>query len=176
MAVAALFAPSMTAIKTALRLEGAATASALAVIDQAVRDVRIEIYRRLSATRVTAILLTADTDAPTTDAQIVRCLATSVEIKWVRLLLLRRLPTVFIDSSGMKQQAWNDEAGFRAATTNLQKEIERLEAEIDADLEALSGDVDIDDKSAFNVSCLGPDTTPDLPGATVWPSLRLSED
>jgi hypothetical protein len=176
MAVAPLFVADMTTLKTALRLDKMAAAGALATLDQAVKDVRIGFYRRLGAAQITTIKLTNDVDAPTTDAEITRSLATSVEVRWMRLLLIRRLSTMFVDASGQKQLKWNEEAGFLANNpVPTVDEVEKLEAEIDLDMGALSGDVDLDD-TQFNVASLAPDVTPDLPGATVWPSLRLSED
>jgi hypothetical protein len=173
-AVEPLFAASMAALKTALRVSAATNAGAVATIDQAVKDARLTFYRKLGASRITTIKATNDIDAPTTDAEITRSLATSVELRLVRVLLIRRLSTMFVDASGHRQLKWNEEAGFLASNpVPTTAELDRLEAEIDADMQALDdGDLD---EATFNVSSLGPDVTPDLPGASIWPGLRLSE-
>lgn len=164
----------MTVLKAALRLSGAATAGALAVIDQAVKDVRIGFYDNLGATRVAQIVAFTDSDDPDNDNEITRAKANSVEIKWTRVLLLRRLPSLFIDASGARQTEWNDEAPFVAGPERLlNQEIEKLEAEINAALEELKGEADAEDP-AVNVSVIGPDETPDLPGASIWPGRRRS--
>lgn len=174
MAVAPMFVASMDVLKTRLRLEGAKTPSALGVIDQAVQDVALGFHKKLGLSRITALQAIPYDETPDSEDDFLRLLANSVEQKWVRLLLLRRLPSLFVDASGMRQQAWNDEAGFNAGPEKfLQNEIDRLQAEIDEALVALSGDEDLDE-DIVNVSTIGPDTTPDLPGASVWPGRRNS--
>lgn len=172
MAVAPLFAASMTVLKARLRLTGATSADGLATIDQAVLDVRAGFYRRLGAARITEIKTTNDIDAPATNAEILRSVATATEVLWARLKLMRTLPTLFMDASGSQQQRWNDEAGFRSAIQQTEAEIKRLEAELEENLQLLEGTDDIGDESTVHATCLEPDDEPDLPGATVWPSLR----
>ncbi|MCZ2418672.1 MAG: hypothetical protein LC123_02355 [Burkholderiales bacterium] len=175
MAVAPLFVADMVTLKTGLRLKDARAEGALAIIDQAVMDVRLGFYRKLGASRVTELLDTASTDAPTTDAEVMRMLANSTETKWVRQLLLRRLPTMFADAAGGRQQAWNEEGAFEATPERrLKDEIDRLEAEVEDALETLKGNTDLNDRSSVQVSTIGPSETPDLPGASIWKSRRLS--
>lgn len=176
MAVAPLFVADMTTLRTRLRLDGAKAASALAVIDQAVEDVRIGFYDRLGATRVAALVAIGYSENPTTANGVLRAKANSVEVKWVRVLLLRRLPVLFIDAQGLKQQVWNDESGFASGPERaLRDEIEKLEAEIEEALLVLAGDED-PDEAILNVSTIGPDETPDLPGASVWPGRRTTNN
>lgn len=172
MPVAPLFVASMAALKLALRLDGAKTAGAAAVIDQAVEDVRIKLYQRLGATRTAALVATAYAQNPTTDAGVLRSLCNTVETKWVKLFLLRALPTLFLDGSGVKQQVWNDEAPFATRTSDLEREIKRLEAEIEEALSALQADADEDAGNGVQAATIEPEELPDRPGATVWAHLR----
>lgn len=175
MAVAPLFIASMTVLKDALRLGGTVQAGGLAMIDQAVKDVRVRFYGRLTAARITTIKLANTVDAPATDAELLRALADSVEVRWVRLHLLRVMPALFMDGSGGRQQQWNDEGAF-VARRQTDSEVERLEAELELDLAKLAGDDDLDEQQTINADVLEPDDEVDLPGATVWPGRRAEAD
>jgi len=177
-AVAPLFIASMTILKTRLRLEGASAAGALAQIDQAVEDVTLGFYNKLGAARVATIKATTYTEAPTSNAEILRSLANSVEVKWVRYHLIRVLPNLFMDGSGTRQQTWNDEGVFSTTPnprSELEKELARLLTEIEDGLLLLEGEVGVNDgEGTVSVTDIGPSDTPDLPGASVFPALRRS--
>lgn len=161
----------MDTLKARLRLAGATNASA--VIDQAVEDVRVGFYRRLTAETVTTLLAIAYSEAPTTDDEVKRSLANYAEVKWVRKELLRTLPTLFMDTAGKANSLWNEEAGFqRPFQSQINKEIDKLEAEIDDALRVLSGEDGLRDNDSMNVSTIEPEDEVDYPGATIWPALR----
>lgn len=163
----------MDTLKARLRLEGATSTGAQALIDQAVEDARILFYGRLTAATVTMIKATAYTETPSTDAQLLRTLANSVEIKVVRRDLLRSMPTLFLDSAGRRLQQFNDEAAF-VAQRNLRDELARLDDEIEEGLQKLAGEEGLDEQGSIEAVALAPDDTPDLPGATIWESMRRS--
>lgn len=180
MAVAPLFVVDMTTLKTVLRLEGARAAGALAEIDQSVTEARVTFYRRLGKARIDQIKATATVDAPDTNEQILRTLANTVEVAMVRQRLMRLLPMLFMDGSGNRMQLWNEETGFDPASRQgIEKELARLETEIQEGLAVLAGEQDLDDESTVSADTIGPTETTDLPGASIWPGLRAenrSED
>lgn len=171
MAVAPLFVADMDTLKTRVRLQGASLPGALAVIDQAVEDARLLLYRRLGASRITQILATAYTETPATDAELERSLANSVELKIVRQDLLRKL-TGFAQAGGAVHQMWNDENAMALDALQKRQEIERLGTEIEEGLAALAGDKDLDNTSRGRVALIGPTTPTNLPGASIWPDRR----
>lgn len=171
MAVAPLFVVNVATLKARLRLTGAASADAAAMIDQAIEEVRQKLYGRLGATRIAAIAAITYVENGTTDNQILRALANTVEIKWVRMFLLRTLPTLFMDTAGIRQQVFNDESAFTTGT-NIEKELARLQAEIDQALDILSGEEALTEASSVRSDLLEADTLPDYLGGTVFPERR----
>jgi hypothetical protein len=141
---APLFVADEATLKSRLRLS-AVPASALdteAIVDQAILDARVRFYRHLGATRVAAILTTAFTETPTTDAQVVRALAFSTEVKMVRCILMRTLPNTFMDASGDVDHRWNEEAPIREMGAEREQELDRCDREVEAALLELEGDAD----------------------------------
>lgn len=173
MAVASLFIATKDLLKTRLRLEGAAVAGALAVIDQSIEDARITFYRRLGAARVAALVAIAYVEAPTTESQVLRSCANSTEVKLVLVDLMRRLPMQFMDGGGNQRQVWNEEHAF-AIRQNYEKELARLEQDIEDAFDLLSGSDALGEGTTMRITTIGPTDTPDLPGATVFPSQRRS--
>ena len=171
MAVEPLFVSSMAVLKSRLRLTGSTQADATAQIDKAVEDVRVGFYSEtlgLGASRVTAILAVAFVENATTAAALVRTQANNLEITWVRLLLLRRLPTLFMDASGGAHEQWNDEPFGRNRGRELRDEIARLEKELQDGIGALEPDDEAG--GILNVVVFEPATTPDRPGASLRPT------
>jgi hypothetical protein len=133
---APLFVTDEATLKSRLRLSAvpASAADTEAIIDQAILDARVRFYRALGASRVAAILTTAFTETPTTDAQIVRALAFSTEVKMVRCILMRTLPNAFMDASGDVDARWNEEAPLREMGAEREEELARCEREVEAAL------------------------------------------
>lgn len=144
MAVAPLFIPSVAELKASLRLTGAASGDALAMLDSAIQKVRIEFYHELEEDRIADIVAITHTDNPTTDDGILRLVAEQTELAMVRRELYRVLPVLFMDAAGVKQEAWNEE-GFtrRAGASELAAEMDRLEAEIVTGMERLGGEDEV---------------------------------
>lgn len=141
--IAPLFVTDMATLKSRLRLSGAAQPDALAVIDECVERVRVGFYDALGVTRITDIKATAYGANATTAAGILRTKAANTEIKWVKACLLRELPTLFMDSSGATQEAWNEEGLTRTRSSkSIETEIKALTQDILAALSDLSGDDD----------------------------------
>lgn len=175
MAIEPLFLASKDELKSRLRLSGAAQADALAQVDHAIEDVRMHIYdedRGLGAARVTEILTVSYVENATTSAAMVRTMARSLECAWVRLLLLRRMPMIFMDASAVTQEVWNEEPVTRFGPSGVRQEIERLEQEIQDLLANLGGD---EDDAGIGVVVFEPEETPDRPGWSIAPEYLVED-
>ena len=170
MAVAPLFVTDMTTLKAALRLTGAAASDAVAMINQAVLDARLGFIRRLGLSRCDTIAAVTFDDSPDTELEVLKALAVSTEIKWVRLNLMRVLPTAFMDGSA-PTQTWNQEAPFRSASrSDLSTEMQKLESEIGEALDLLEGEDAIADEKTINGTSIGPDCSKKV-GNSIWRNL-----
>lgn len=138
MAVRPLFVSDTSKLKAMLRLSGGTTADVL--IDEAVRQARVQFYSELGESRVTAILAYTDEENPTSANGLTRSRANSTEAMIVRAALLRTLPVQFKDADATLLQEWNREGLIRGmSSSEIQKEIARLESDILDGLQALQG-------------------------------------
>lgn len=170
MAVAPLFVADMDTLKAKLRLTGVANADGVALIEEAVLQVRQEIYRRLGASKITTLLATAYTDTPATDDEYKRLVAANLEVKWVRLRLLDSMAVVFKDATGNMLEQWNEEAAFREGRLS-QAEKRKAFQEILDDVRFLkSGTAGSEQRG--NANLIEPDDAPPQPGDSVWGPYR----
>ena len=134
---APLFVADEATLKSALRLS-AVPASALdteAIIDEAILRARLRFYRDLGVARTNALVALPYTATPTTEDEVIRALATTVEVKMVKCQLLRDLPNTFMDASGDVNARWNEEAPTRErGAGEFDDELRRCEQEIVAAL------------------------------------------
>lgn len=137
-----LFVADLATLKSKLRLTKLPTDSAAnALLDEQILATRTAFYRRLGAARVGQILAIPFVINPTTENGVKRAIANTVEVKMVRVRLMRTLPVLFQDSSGDANTAWNTEAPYReAGLSSLDREIKRLEDEIEEDMQVLDGE------------------------------------
>lgn len=169
MPIEPLFVSDMDTLKSRLRLSGASSADALAIIDQAVEDVRVRLLsdeRGLGVDLCVKLRAIAYAENSLDADTIRRTRANSLEVKMVRALLLRRMPTLFMDGSGVVQEVWNEEPITRARPDVIAREIEALEQEIADDLDALLDEEQDSDNDAFVIE---PDETPPLAFDTIRP-------
>ena len=173
MAVETLFAASTSSLKAALRLSGAAQADSLVIIDQAIQEVRIGFYESLGQARVAEIRTATLVDNPSDSTQIARAKAAQTEIMWVRLLLLRRLPSLFVDGGGNASQVWNEEAMLRPyGKSDQEREIERLLAEVQNNVASLASG-GVTEQPQVQVAVIGPASgTVDYMGSSVFPGIQ----
>lgn len=170
MSVAPLFVDSIETLKKRLRVSGATKTDFLAQLDQAIEDVRVGFYdevQGLGATRVSELVAISYEENATSATALLRTRANNLEVMWVRLLMLRRHPTVFQDASAVTLEMWNEEPLTRKSGLGLQKEIDALQAEITEGL-AYLGAGDEDDVGDLGVTVFEPEVTPDRPGTSVW--------
>jgi hypothetical protein len=145
-------------------MSGATEKDALAVVDTAVQRARVSIYDILGTTRVAAVLSTEFTETPSTDDELDRSKAALAELLWIKGLLVVDLPTLFIDSSGIVNRAWNESAMERDQSFVEVKEVsDRLLNEAKAMLQDLA----TGEASAIRATAFGPTETPPRPGESV---------
>lgn len=155
-----------------LRMSGAPTATdAQVIVDQVILEARTTFYRRLGITRVAQLVAYTPVDPPITEEAILRQVALETEAKIVLSLLMRRLPMLFVDGSGNRDQVWNDEGSTRqAADYERIREGKRLDVEIKANFDLLAG-IELGEQTSMKMMVIEPDDTPELPGATTgWAS------
>lgn len=163
-----VFVPTMADLRKRLRLTGIpADADAISMISDAALTVREAIYSRLG-TRIELIMALPRTTNPVTPDEHMRILAEITEIKMVRLELLRTMPVLFQDGSGTAQQAWSDNSTLRdARPLQMDKEISRLQAEIEENLEKLEGTDSPGNETTISVFDGNPDAAPPAAGSSV---------
>lgn len=163
----ALFAQDDAFIRSRLRLSSVPTSSedTLAIVADSIARARLSIYRRIGRQRVAHVLLTAEVASPDTDDEVVRSVATGLELKLVERDLLRRLPSAFMDASGDLNRRWNEEAPFRERPrSDQQRELQRLSDEIEEDFQIVAGEESTGDERGILSYDGTPTTEPPLPG------------
>jgi hypothetical protein len=98
-----------------LRLEKATAGNIDDVIDAEIKAVRVGLYSHLGEARVAELLAIPYEENATTLNKILRLKAHEAERLWLKLGLLRSLPTMFMDSSADQRQTWNDDGFTRNA-------------------------------------------------------------
>ena len=154
-----LFAPSREALITRLRLNNTVSDSGIACIDQAIEQVRAQFYRRLGRVRISQLLQMSYTENPTTDDGVLRALAYTTEVLWMRYFLLRSMPTMFADNASEVPAVWNQEGFVRGTSPGTSSELRRLESEIEAALAELQADTT---EGAARVAVLEPAEVQDM--------------
>jgi hypothetical protein len=159
-----LFVTDLDELKANLRLtnvDSETDVDANTLIQRAIRKVRINFRRRLSQTRIETIQgYTQDASPvdPDEDTEYIRELAEMTEIDWVHLELTYILPMLFTDASASGQEVFNEEAPFRRAELDeLDSLRRRLKEQIEAAIDILAGDDDLDESPECRAHIIGPD-------------------
>lgn len=171
MAVAPLFVADLDTLKAKLRLGGMGAAGGEAVLAQAIEDVRLGFYDEvtgLGKSLVDTLLAIAYVENATTASALKRTRANSVEVAWVKWLLMQRMPTVFMDGGHITHEMWNEEPIARRQPGKA--ELERLRAEVLDGLAALRSLAATD--RGDTMLTFEPDVLPDVPGQTIFPIVR----
>lgn len=170
MAVEPLFVADMSTLKARIRMSGAPSSTDVQdLIEEAVRTVRAGFYREIAADRISTIKTITEDENPTTENGILRLLASTTELKWVRYELMRTVPTLFFDSAPAAQTAWNEE-GMLRGTSNSEREAEmkRLWADIQAAIPLLEGETEITEESTIKIFVLEPEGGALRAGGSLW--------
>lgn len=164
-----VFIADLDILKAQLRLSAVDTGDAVDVIDSIMGEVRLGLYAELGSTRVTEILAIPFVDPAITDNHLTRLRANNTELLWVRALLMRRLPVLFVQSAGVARHTWNEEGIVREGTSggDVRREVRELTRLYRLGLAALKGE-DVGDLSVFVPV---PDETPQRPGDSIRPAL-----
>jgi len=158
-------------LKARVRLSGVPKASdADVIVENALLDVRAGFMRRLGIARtleLAAILYNAN---PMTEAGVLRAVAFTTEVMWVRLTLIRdgRLPLMFLDGSGAALQSWEDEGATRTTSKDVEREVLLLQTSVDENLELLAGDDAVGAEDNIEVYVPEPAIPPDPVGTSLW--------
>lgn len=168
MPVTPLFFDDVDALKTELRLSGSTQTDTAAIIERAIKEVRVGFYDNLGTERMAQLLALTVEDSPTSSEGILALKAQNAEVLWTRLKLFQVLPTLFMDSSGNTAQIWNEEGVLRDSTpSEINRQIKRMETDLLTMLEDLDGS---SSEGISHVSCIGPTETPKKPGQSVFPN------
>jgi hypothetical protein len=91
-----------------LRMSNTSDTETLTTIDQAIADVRLEFYRRLTLDRATEIAALPSIENPTTTQGVLRGVAEVTELYWVMYKLICILPTMFIETAHAITNSFKD--------------------------------------------------------------------
>lgn len=160
-----LFVPSLDDLKAGLRLSDAHQTDTGMMIDHAVLSARAQFYDNLSETRIDLLVAIPYSLQASTRNGIDKIKAVLCEIAIVRLLLIRKLPLLFMDGAANARELWNEEQLTRETGSDVEAEAKRLEAEISDYLDDLN--TAVIDSSGLRVSSIGPAVTPLRPGESI---------
>lgn len=155
MPAAPLFVRDTSTLKAELRLSDVTSNDTLTLIAGAMQKARMVLVDHLGSGRVAEIKVTDISDNPLTPAEIMRTKAGACETAIVKLHLLRAMPNLFLEASAAAPQEWNEHPIARESAPRTEKEIQRLQAEIDGYLADLVGGVP--ENSNCEVAVLGPE-------------------
>lgn len=136
-----LFIVDEATLKAKLRLSAvpASATDTESIFDEAILRARVKFYRELGPVRTNQIVALTFTELPTTDDEVIRALANTIEVKMVYCELLRLLPNTFMDASGDTNSRWQEEAPTRErGNFELNDELRRCEDEINSGLQELA--------------------------------------
>jgi len=91
-----------------LRMTDTTDDDTLSMIDQAIRDVRLSFYKRLTPARAQEIAALSSVENPTTTDEIVRAVAEVTEVYWVMHRLICILPTMYVETAHAIQDSFDD--------------------------------------------------------------------
>jgi hypothetical protein len=152
-----IFSKNRDTLLSQLRLSGANSKDAIAAIDATILFVGTELYSRLGGGLVDTVRgYPYSTDPTSGEEARTRLRASLLEEKWVRYELLRKMPTLFHDSSGDSTRRWNEEELTREGSRE-DDELNRLMSDITQMLDSLSGGTE---EPGISAKTFGPETTP----------------
>lgn len=156
MAVEPLYNADLETLLTIVRIEPADDANTIAAVAQAVSDVRLGLFSRLTKTRALEVAGYPLADNPTTDEEILRKQGASAEALWLMILLVQRLPVLFMDNNAVND-VFNDEPLTRDANSKMYELIGSWKKQLENLLQDLVSPEDLGD-SSVKASLNGPAT------------------
>jgi len=169
MATTPTFSSSVLRLKSELRLSKQPDGDGEAQVASALLEVKSGFIRELGSARITVLQALAFSENPVTSDQALRAVANLTEVKWVRVVLMRTLPMLFMDASVNQNQIYHDEATFRASSEGrLETERIALENEIEKNLDLLRGDTSVGNEGRLKISSPQQACPDPLPGGTLF--------
>jgi len=160
-------------VKASCRLTGAAATDAIKMIEDAIQDARVELYKSttLGSSLIATIKATATPENATTEAQLRRTQANLAEIKMIKIRLVQSMPMFFIDSLPIAQKSWNEENIMTPVVdpAKLKDYLRGMQDQIDEALAELRGGSPANDDESMVVD-IGPQETIPLVGKSIWGS------
>ena len=140
-----------------LRLTDTSDTDTLTIVDQAIADVRLEFYRRLTLDRAIEIAAISSVENPTTSDEVLRSIAAVTEVYWVMYKLICILPVMYIETQYAIKNNFDDVPLVRDADS-LQKFKDCLRASVEQNLGLLIIPVDVNtgDFSSFSTGAVTP--------------------
>lgn len=130
MAVVPLYAENLESLLTTVRIEPADDANTLAAVNQAVTDVRLGFFRKIGKTRALEIAGFPLVDNPESDSEILRSQGESAEALWLTVLLVQRLPVLFMDNTAVND-VFNDEPLTRDSNSKMREYLKDIKGQLD---------------------------------------------
>lgn len=124
-----------------LRMKTTSDTETLLVIDQAIKWVRLQFYRRLTLARALEIAALASVENPTTADENLRSTAEVVETDWVRWRLVCLLPHMTIETENAIRNIFEDVPLVRDAES-MQKYLRCLKDAVEIGLGQLEVPID----------------------------------
>ncbi len=169
-----LFITDLDTLKARLRLSALEVGDGAAVLDAVVSEVRLGFNDELGISRVAELVALTPNDPAVTEDELTRLRAETVEHLWVRSILMRRLPTLFVEGSGQARKAWNEEGITSSGgdDADLRREIKALQQQVRDGLARLGSDV----AGEVNATVILPDETPQRPGDSINPAVTREHE
>ena len=156
MAIEPLYYDTLENLYTTVRIETADDPQTVAAVEQAVRDVRLGFFSQLGKTRALEVAGYSLVENPTTDEEILRSQGASAEALWLTILLMTRLPVLFMDNNAVND-VFNDEPLTRDAAGKSGDTLAELKKQLDGLLGELA-EPDTVKNSGTRSSLNGPST------------------
>jgi hypothetical protein len=121
---------------TTIRMDSTTETQTLALVNQAITDVRLEIFSAVTSTRALEIAGYTEEVNPTSANGILRARAKVAETYWVIYKLVPLLPTLFIENQHTVNESFNDEPLTRDSA-QVKEYMDHLKLIIDQNMLAL---------------------------------------
>lgn len=157
MAVEPLYNADLATLLLKARISKADDPDTLAAVHQAVTDVRLGFFSSLGKTRALQIAGYDFAENPETDEEILRSTGVSAEALWLTILLVQRLPVLFMDNTAIRD-VFNDEQITRDANSKMAAFIKDMKAQLDQMLGEMASP-DEPSNTSVKASLNGPATT-----------------
>jgi hypothetical protein len=165
-----VFILDLDTVKAQLRLSAVDTGDASAVLDATMGEVRVGLYHKLGSSLVAELVAIPPGDPATTADELRRLLAENVEYLWVRMILMQRLPMLFMQSAGVTRHAWNEEGITREASgSDIRRALRELEQQVQQGIAILTG---LASDGGITATVILPDETPPRPGDSILPTVQ----